>query len=363
MRFDFAPSADQGYISTTPGSVLDPDDNVWTATVDYGDGSGAFPLELTSNGTFVMSHDYARAGTFDTSVTVVDAHGLRGTSTTSVEVAARKLVFVQGIESESHCPDGAGFDSRAPAWVATYLAQDPEMQRSMVVDPASVIKFSYSGRYCAGDGTGGEPANYGSGATCNGITGPNGSAAKLRALIDELAPSRVTILGHSMGGLIAAYLAGEDPGWARDHIASIVAFDSPLGGVPRVNLGVLQISGALSGGCSIDSASEKDMQDGNTEVLRLARAGAVAVPIYTLDATEKEGFIVGIRQAVPSPNAHVAGEVIGWGINANHSDLWDSAPSGPINGKDKRLMVGCALLRLSATECAAPSGPPLMATR
>jgi pimeloyl-ACP methyl ester carboxylesterase len=352
--------ADQGYVSTTAGSFNDPDDTAWTATVDYGDGSGTRPVEIRPDNTFVLHHNYVHAGSFPATVTVVDAHGLAGATSTTVNVAARKVIFIQGIESESRCPDGAGFDSRAPAWVGSYLAEDPEMQSSLAIDAGSLIKFSYSGNYCGGDGAHGEPANYRNGDTCNGITGPNGSAAKLRALIERLAPSRVTILGHSMGGLIAAYLAGEDPAWAAQHIASIVAFDSPLGGVPGLNLGVLRISGALSGGCAMDSASEKDMEDGDTPILRTARAGAQAVPIYTLDATEKEGFVVGIRQAVPGPNAHIAGEVIGWSIAANHSALWDTAPRGPIRGEDKRLMVGCAILRLTASECEAPGGAPLL---
>lgn len=59
-----------------------------------------------------------------------------------------------------------------------------------------------------------------------------------------------------------------------------------------------------------------------------ARAGAEAALTYTLDATQKEGVSVGIRQAVPGPNAHIAGEVIGWGVNAKHSDLWTAGPPG-----------------------------------
>jgi hypothetical protein len=142
-----------------------------------------------------------------------------------------------------------------------------------------------------------------------------------------------------------------------------VAFDSPLNGVPRMNLEVLRVSGALSGGCSMSSDAERDMQDGDTAVLRMARAGAQAVPIYTLDATEKEGFVVGIRQAVPGENAHIVGEVIGWAIDTNHSGLWDSAPRGALASHDKRRMVACALLRLTAADCESPTGPPLMATR
>jgi PKD repeat protein len=53
------------------GSFADPGDDAWTATVDYGDGSGVTSLGLAAK-TFSLSHTYASAGTFTVTVRVSD---------------------------------------------------------------------------------------------------------------------------------------------------------------------------------------------------------------------------------------------------------------------------------------------------
>jgi DNA/RNA endonuclease G (NUC1) len=53
------------------GSFTDPGSDSWTATADYGDGSGVTPLALTGK-TFALSHTYAAAGTFTVTVRVSD---------------------------------------------------------------------------------------------------------------------------------------------------------------------------------------------------------------------------------------------------------------------------------------------------
>ena len=68
------------------GTFTDPGvDDVFTATVDYGDGSGVQPLALSGNG-FSLSHQYDAAGTFTVTVTVRDADGGVGTRTATVTV-------------------------------------------------------------------------------------------------------------------------------------------------------------------------------------------------------------------------------------------------------------------------------------
>ena len=56
------------------GSFDDPDADNWTATVDYGDGSGPQPLALDGHG-FVLNHTYAGAGGYRVIVTVDDGNG------------------------------------------------------------------------------------------------------------------------------------------------------------------------------------------------------------------------------------------------------------------------------------------------
>src|SRR5687767_7159922 len=60
-----------GETYTASGSFTDPGADAWTATVDYGDGSGVGPLALTGK-TFSLSHTYAGAGTYTVTVRVTD---------------------------------------------------------------------------------------------------------------------------------------------------------------------------------------------------------------------------------------------------------------------------------------------------
>jgi HD domain len=71
------------------GSFTDSDvaGDTFTATVNYGDGSGTHPLALTGT-TFKLSHAYGLAilGSFTAIVTITDNHGLSGVGTTTVTV-------------------------------------------------------------------------------------------------------------------------------------------------------------------------------------------------------------------------------------------------------------------------------------
>src|SRR6266699_2744610 len=57
----------------------------WTATVDYGDGSGAQPLTLSGTN-FSLSHVYTNNGTYTVTVSVTDNQKATGTGTATVTV-------------------------------------------------------------------------------------------------------------------------------------------------------------------------------------------------------------------------------------------------------------------------------------
>jgi pimeloyl-ACP methyl ester carboxylesterase len=70
--------------------------------------------------------------------------------------------------------------------------------------------------------------------TCDGIAK---AANELKHLIESRGANapKVTIVAHSMGGVISAYLiASGDKTWVKDHIASVITFDSPHQGVPTI---------------------------------------------------------------------------------------------------------------------------------
>lgn len=75
----------EGDTYTAPGSFTDPDSSSWTATVDYGDGSGVQSLPLSGND-FSLSHTYPAVGNYTVTVKITDNQGATGTSATSVLV-------------------------------------------------------------------------------------------------------------------------------------------------------------------------------------------------------------------------------------------------------------------------------------
>jgi PKD domain len=57
--------------------------HTFTATVNYGDGSGAHPLTLNGT-TFTLAHTYGPLRTYTVTVTVTDDQGVSGSGTTTV---------------------------------------------------------------------------------------------------------------------------------------------------------------------------------------------------------------------------------------------------------------------------------------
>ena len=88
-----APTVDAGSDATinegsafvSSGSFTDPGADTWTATVDYGDGTGTQPLVLTGK-TFSLNHVYADNGAYTVTVTVNDDDGGMGSDTANVTV-------------------------------------------------------------------------------------------------------------------------------------------------------------------------------------------------------------------------------------------------------------------------------------
>lgn len=92
------------------GSFSDPGADTWTATVDYGDGSGTQALTLASDKTFCLSHAYADSGNYTVTVSVVDDSGGQGSDTLAVTVRNRPALDLDFDNSSG--ATGSGFSGR-----------------------------------------------------------------------------------------------------------------------------------------------------------------------------------------------------------------------------------------------------------
>ncbi len=115
--------SDEGQAFTSAGSFTDPGIDIWTATADYGDGSGPQPLSLNGQ-LFELNHTYAEDGSYTVSVTVTDSSGLSATDTALVTVlnlAPEVLLPSDVVVDSSMVYSGAGSlsDPGADTWTAT----------------------------------------------------------------------------------------------------------------------------------------------------------------------------------------------------------------------------------------------------
>jgi uncharacterized protein YjbI with pentapeptide repeats len=83
----------QGGTYTANDSFTDPDATSWTATVNYGDGSGAQPLTLSGTN-FTLSHQYNTQGTYYVNVTVTDNQGQTAAVSALIKVAGSGTITI-----------------------------------------------------------------------------------------------------------------------------------------------------------------------------------------------------------------------------------------------------------------------------
>ncbi len=117
-------TAHEGGTFTGGGSFSDPGADTWTATVDYGDGSGAKPLALLADKTFFFRHVYQDEGTYTVTVTVTDDDGVAGVGTFTVTADNPAPVVSAGgdvtiNEGGSVFRTGSFSDPSADTWTAT----------------------------------------------------------------------------------------------------------------------------------------------------------------------------------------------------------------------------------------------------
>lgn len=279
---------------------------------------------------------------------------------TQFSASNRKVIFIQGINSKSECPFGNFFKERVD-WLVSYLTGEDAsgrwVQRYVNLFPwnwpysyGDFRYLSYSGNY----DTETKLACYQSTDTCTGI---QAAANRLDDLIsNSLAndPStRFDLVAHSMGGLVAALWAAQHPDTARDHVNSVVTFDSPLQGVGRkeaMALGTLNWAWAGAQACNATDQSVRDLIYTSEVVKQAGPAGGV-VPFYTIDATAKDlvwiEFVPGERTRIGGDDQrHVSAE-------RTHSGVWEW-PNPEEAAQDRAHVLECAGRAVSGMPTCSP---------
>lgn len=145
---------EEGQAFSASGSFTDAGNDTWTATVDYGDGSGQQRLEL-SDKSFSLRHVYADNGDYRAVVTVTDASGDSGSAQLSVKVlnVAPRVEAGQDVTlkvGEELSRQGAFADPGADGWTATVDYGDGSGARPLALDGNSFTLghvYSAAGEY------------------------------------------------------------------------------------------------------------------------------------------------------------------------------------------------------------------------
>jgi len=139
---------DEGDSFSDSGAIVDPGDEVWSATVDYGDGSGVQPL-APNGSSFTLSHAYQDAGDFTVRVTVTDDDGAIGSASMTIHVMPT-CPTLPGLASPSQDLDGDGLcediNGNGRLDFDDVIQLFEHITAPEVVNNAEVFDFNHNGR-------------------------------------------------------------------------------------------------------------------------------------------------------------------------------------------------------------------------
>jgi hypothetical protein len=135
---------------TSNGSFTDPGTlDTWTATVNYGDGSGVQILTLNPDKTFALSHNYPANGTFTVTVSVKDSDSATGSDTAVVNINNQAPVVNAGpdaaiLEGGTFTSGGSFTDPSSSAWTATVNYGDGSGQQTLVLNSDKTFALNHT---------------------------------------------------------------------------------------------------------------------------------------------------------------------------------------------------------------------------
>ena len=135
---------------TSAGSFTDPGADTWTATVDYGDGTGSQALALNPDKTFSLSHVYAddTGSPFTVTVTVTDDDSGTNSDAAAVTVTNVDPVVDAGsdatiVEAGAFTSSGSFTDPGADTWTATVDYGDGTGSQALALNPDKTFSLSH----------------------------------------------------------------------------------------------------------------------------------------------------------------------------------------------------------------------------
>lgn len=339
-----APGPDVDLLTGDPfsrtGSFLDADPGeAYSATVDYGDGSGPQPLTLNPDHTFSLSHAYAVSGVFTVTVRVSD--GQDGTGTGSFTATVIPPARLSGTVFEDFNDDGqVDFGEKSLGGVAVTLTGTDDLGQAVNLsqrtdgDGAYVFFNLRPGSYSI---TETQPAGYNQGIDSIGTAG--GSLSATDQFFINLAPA-VNGLNYNFGEQPTAgsVQTGQTAGigfWNnKNGQALILAFNGGIGTQLANWLAATlpNVFGANAGSNNLTGKSNAYVaalfqQDFLLKGVKLdAQLLATALNVYatnaTLDSTQvatQYGFVVQ-GDGVGAADVSVGSDGVAFGV-ANNSVL------------------------------------------
>jgi hypothetical protein len=140
-------SVAEGATFTRSGSFSDPGTETYTATVDYGDGTGTQPLALNPNRTFSLSHVFTVVGTWTVTVSVSDGTGT-GSRTFQVTVTNVAPTVSAGSDAtltagSTLTRSGSFTDPGSETWTATVNYGDGGGNQALSLNPDKTFNLSH----------------------------------------------------------------------------------------------------------------------------------------------------------------------------------------------------------------------------
>lgn len=138
----------EGSEFSSVGFVTDPGSESFSATIDYGDGSGVMPLVINGDNSFDISHIYEDDDAFTISVSVDDDGDVISVDTALVTVnnITPSISIGSSIVDENRLYESSGFftDPGSDTWTATVNYGDGSGNLPLVLNPDMTFDLSHS---------------------------------------------------------------------------------------------------------------------------------------------------------------------------------------------------------------------------